>query len=164
MFDFMSHCEVIVLKTSWFWCGKRCIDHQVINIEEPKVNPCSFNHLILDKDGKNIHLRKHSMSTKCFFKREKENKKNDIHIQKNEARHVPFYKMMWIKFLRILYNEFSSVTTTTPILLINFPRFTNIFYPLLFHVFLVFLNNLFSPTCAFHILMDVESSTGTWSP
>ena len=51
--DFGFYKKVTVIKTVWSWPQNRNID-QFKKIESPEINPCTYEHLLFYKGGKNI--------------------------------------------------------------------------------------------------------------
>ena len=55
--DLKLYYRAIVIKTAWYWYTDRQVD-QWNRIEDPKVKPHTYCHLIFDKEAKTIQWKK----------------------------------------------------------------------------------------------------------
>jgi hypothetical protein len=55
--DLKLYYGAILIKTSWYWYSDRQVD-QCNRIEDPEMNPHTYDHLIFDKGAKTIQGKK----------------------------------------------------------------------------------------------------------
>jgi hypothetical protein len=65
--DLRLHYRAIVLKSAWYWYNDRQVE-QWNRIEDPKMKPHTYGHLIFGKRAKTIQWKKYSIFNKwCLF-------------------------------------------------------------------------------------------------
>ena len=64
--DFILFYKATFINTVWFWYKNRNVDERN-QIESPKINPCTHEHIVFDKGGENIKWRKDNLFNKWWW-------------------------------------------------------------------------------------------------
>ena len=104
--DFKLYYRATVLKTAWYWHKNRKVDLWD-RIEDPDINPQTYEHLIFDKGAKGIHWMKESIFKKwCWHNWMSTCRRMKVDLHLSPCTKI---KSKWIKDLNINLTTFNLI-------------------------------------------------------